>query len=75
MFNQLNGIIQNLSAYWLSDIYIITSFDNLIFKIGVKNIFDYKDSNRFTTEILNNYDPGRRAFVELKLKFKGKNNE
>ena len=34
------------------------------------NIERYEES-----EILNNYDPGRRAFVELKLKFKGKNNE
>ena len=75
MFNQLHNSIKELASYWISDIYMVTSFNNIIFKIGVKNIFDYKDPNRLTTDILNNYDPGRRTFVELKLKFKGKNNE
>jgi len=75
MFNQLYNSIKELSSYWISDMYIVTSFDNIIFKIGVKNIFDYKDPNRLSTDILNNYDPGRRAFVELNLKFRGKRNE
>ena len=67
--------ITNLSAYSLLDIYMITSFYNIVFKIGVKNIFDYKDPRRFYSEILNNYDPGKRIFLELELKFKGDRNE
>ena len=38
---------------------------------GMKNIFDYKDPDRNSTDILNNYDPGRRIFLEFNLKFKG----
>jgi hypothetical protein len=30
MFNQLNGAIQELPAYWLSDISSVTSFNNII---------------------------------------------
>ena len=66
-----NPSIKELSSYFISDLYLNTSFEKIIFKIGVKNIFDYKDSDRFVSEILNNYDPGRRIFMELGLKFKG----
>ena len=66
-----NPSVKELSSYFISDLYLNTSFENIIFKIGVKNIFDYKDSDRFVSEILNNYDPGRRIFMELSLKFKG----
>ena len=66
-----NPSIKELSSYFISDLYLNTFFENIIFKIGVKNIFDYKDSDRFVSEILNNYDPGRRIFMELSLKFKG----
>ena len=66
-----NPSIKELSSYFISDLYLNTSFEKIIFKIGVKNIFDYKDSDRFVSEILNNYDPGRRIFMELSLKFKG----
>ena len=65
--------ITNLSAYSLVDMYMITSFNNIVFKVGIKNIFNYKDSRRFNSEILNNYDPGRRFFIELKFKFKREN--
>ena len=58
---------------------MIISFDRVMFKIGAKNIFDYKDDTRLfiddLPEVLNNYDPGRRLFIELKLKFRGDNNE
>lgn len=67
--------ITNLSAYSLLDIYMITSFDDIVFKAGVKNVFDYKDPRRFDSEILNNYDPGRRIFFELNLRFEGDRDE
>jgi len=66
-----NPSIKELSSYFISDLYLNTSFENMIFKIGVKNIFNYKDSDRFVSDILNNYDPGRRIFMELSLKFRG----
>ena len=38
----------------------------------MKNIFNYKDPNRFLSDILNNYDPGRRVFIELGFGITGK---
>ena len=39
--------------------------------LGIKNIFDYKDSNRFEgTDLLNSYDPGRRFYFEIKTNFR-----
>ena len=67
-----NQSITELSDYFLSDLYLISTFEKVSFKIGVKNIFNYKDSSRLLpSEILNNYDPGRRLFIELNLGFKG----
>ena len=63
--------IQKLSSYSISDLYLNAFFQDMTFKIGVKNIFNYKDSNRLVSDILNNYDPGRRIFMELSLKLKG----
>ena len=43
---------------------------NLEFKLGCKNIFDYKDDRRFLengNDFLSTYDPGRRFIVELKI--------
>ena len=40
-------------------------------KIGIKNIFDYKDDRRLlesNQEILTSYDPGRRLFIQFNLK-------
>ena len=71
---QGNQSIRELSSYFISDLYLVASFENTIFKIGAKNIFDYKDGTRLSDDsptILNNYDPGRRLFIELNLRFKG----
>ena len=51
--------------------YLISNHSNIIFKVGLKNLFNYKDSNRFSTDILNTYDPGRRLFCEFGFKFSG----
>ena len=67
--------IKELSSYFISDLYAVTTFKKISFKIGIKNIFNYKDSNRFSSDILNNYDPGRRVFVEFDLGFKGNIND
>ena len=63
-----NESIQKLSSYFISDLYSATSFKRMVWKFGVKNIFNYKDPNRLLTDILNNYDPGRRIFFELSLR-------
>ena len=45
---------------------------NLSFKIGIKNLFDYKDSRRLldtNQEILSSYDPGKRIFLQIDLKY------
>ena len=44
--------------------------DSINLKYGVKNISDYKDetrNNSVGSSILNNYDPGRRIFIEFNL--------
>ena len=66
-----NESIEELSSYFISDLYSSITSENMVVKIGIKNIFNYKDPNRFLSDILNNYDPGRRVFMELSLKFKG----
>ena len=70
-----NESIEELNSYFISDLYSVTSFENMVFKIGMKNIFNYKDSNRLFSDILNNYDPGRRIFIELSLRIKGDIND
>ena len=45
---------------------------NLSFKIGIKNLLDYKDSRRLldtNQEILSSYDPGKRIFLQIDLKY------
>ena len=38
--------------------------------MGIKNIFDYKDPLRYGEEdVLNSYDPGKRIFFEVNLKY------
>ena len=60
--------IDELSGYFMSDLYFSGSYNAMSFKIGLKNLFDYKDPSRLLpSDILNNYDPGKRAFVELNL--------
>ncbi len=66
-----NESIKKLSSYFLTDMYLISNHSNIIFKVGLKNLFNYKDSNRFSTDILNTYDPGRRLFCEIGFKFPG----
>ena len=66
--------IQKLSSYFISDLYSVTSFKRMVLKFGVKNILNYKDPNRLLpdiSDILNNYDPGRRIFFELSLRISG----
>ena len=70
-----NQSIRELSSYFITDFYFVSSFSKMVFKVGLKNIFNYKDSDRFSSEILNNYDPGRRVFFEFGLKFKGTIND
>lgn len=66
--------LKTLDDYTISDIYFVSGSDLLMFKFGVKNIFNYKDISRFdvsNSDILNNYDPGRRVFIEYSFNFKG----
>ena len=79
IYDQEQGFVGNsslidLPGYFISDIYLNFSSEFLRLKVGIKNIFDYKDPSRFSTEILNNYDPGRRFFIEFNLDFKKDNN-
>ena len=50
---------------------MLSNHNKMIFKIGVKNLFNYKDPGRFITDILNTYDPGRRLFFEFGFKYSG----
>ena len=43
--------------------------DFLDFKFGCKNIFDYKDDRRFSSEYLSSYDPGRRFVAQINFKY------
>ena len=60
-----------LDDYILSDLIAVVNVNqNLEFKLGCKNIFDYKDDRRFLengNDFLSTYDPGRRFIVELKI--------
>ena len=66
--------IKKLDDYILVDLIFSSYINDVInIKYGVKNISDYKDESRFNqigSNILNNYDPGRRFFIELNLNFK-----
>ena len=69
IFDQEQDFVSNLgkielSDYFLTDLYFSSNFKNSIFIFGVKNLFDYKDSRRYYSDILNNYDPGRRLYVK-----------
>ncbi len=66
-----NESIKKLSSYFLTDLYLVSKYNKMIFKVGVKNLFNYKDPNRFSTDILNTYDPGRRLFFEFGFKLSG----
>ena len=59
-----------LDAYTFADLMLIFSGDMLELKLGLKNLFDYKDDRRFlNTESLSSYDPGRRYIVQFSLKY------
>ena len=74
-FDQESGDpFKTLDDYIISDIYFIDGSELLTLKFGIKNIFNYKDISRFDDanfDILNNYDPGRRVFIEYSFNFKG----
>ena len=70
-----NPSVIELSSYFIADFYMSYSYGNIVFKTGIKNLFDYKDPKRFSSDILNTYDPGRRVFVEIGIGLKGKNND
>ena len=66
--------VKKLDAYFISDVYFTVWFKTSAVKFGMKNVFDYKDSSRlgaFAPDVLNNYDPGRRFFIEYNFNFKG----
>ena len=66
-FDDNKIILDDYSLVEVIGKYNITN--NLIIKFGVKNLFDYKDSRRFESDILTSYDPGRRYIINLMLKF------
>ena len=70
-----NESIEELNSYFISDLYASISSRDMVVKIGMKNIFNYKDPNRFVSDILNNYDPGRRVFIELGFGITGELND
>ena len=64
--------IKILEDYFLSDLYFIIPNEFMNVNFGVKNIFNYKDSSRFgdfSPDILSSYDPGRRYFFQIEVKF------
>jgi outer membrane receptor for ferrienterochelin and colicins len=59
-----------LDAYTMTDLLLIFSGDAIEFKVGLKNLSDYKDERRFSnTESLSSYDPGRRFIFQFSLKY------
>ena len=54
-----NQSIIELPSYSIADFYMSYSYGVIVFKAGIKNIFDYKDSARFSSDILNTYDHAR----------------
>ena len=76
-FSQVDDFNDNLSItilepFWISDVIVIpVNNDKYRLKVGVKNIFNYKDPRRNLGEdLLNSYDPGRRVFVEASFNYK-----
>ncbi len=62
-----------LDAYTISDLlFTWEGNNNIFFKFGIKNIFDYIDrrSESEISDILTSYDPGRRFFMQITLNFK-----
>ena len=61
-----------LEPFWISDLmFIPVNNEKYRLKVGVKNLFNYKDSRRnFGEDLLNSYDPGRRIFVEASFNYK-----
>ena len=66
--------VKKLDDYFISDMYFILDIGKSSVKFGAKNIFHYRDYSRissFSPDVLNNYDPGRRFFIEYSLSLKG----
>lgn len=65
---------ENLEEYFMSNAFItFLPYSNFHVKIGVKNLFNYKDPRAEgpnSTDILTSYDPGRRFYINLVFKFK-----
>ena len=61
-----------LEPFWISDImFMPVNNERYRLKVGIKNLFNYKDSRRNLGEdLLNSYDPGRRVFVEVSFNYK-----
>ena len=61
-----------LEPFWISDImFIPVNSERYRLKVGIKNLFNYKDPRRNLGEdLLNSYDPGRRVFVEASFNYK-----
>ena len=55
-----------IPAYHITNLSIIKNFNsgNYI-KLGIKNIFDYIDSNSEAPDFLASYEPGRHFFVSI----------
>ena len=68
-------LISDGSKIWLDDFFIFDGMfmlnikDVLDFKFGCKNLFDYKDNRRFSSEYLTSYDPGRRFVAQISFKY------
>jgi len=61
-----------LEPFWISDImFMPLNNERYRLKVGVKNLFNYKDPRRNLGEdLLNSYDPGRRVFLEVSFNYK-----
>ena len=68
-------LIIDSNKIWLNNFFIIDGMfmlnvkDFLDFKFGCKNILDYKDDRRFSSEYLSSYDPGRRFVAQINFKY------
>ena len=68
-----------LDPYDISNLYLdfkeSNSQNDFYIQVGVKNLFDYKDPRRLIgTDILTSYDPGKRYYLNLIFKIKGREN-
>ena len=63
-----SGLKKTLEAHSISDIILSAKFNQFTLKLGVKNLLNYFDSNRFDSssgEHLSSIDPGRRLYFNM----------